>query len=267
MKIITWNVNSVRSVEKKGELQILEKKEKPDILLLQETRGNVEQFSEYLSNNLYYNQYYHSAEKKGYAGTGIWIKKKFIKTCENIEFKTTVPHAPNADEGRISHISFTLNNEKYDILSIYFPNGGKNDKAWTDKLIFFEKVLDYMNKLRKKGSVVIVGGDMNVAHEEVDLSNPKANKGKIGFHPDERAWFSKVLKNNWSDVWRSLNPDVTEVYSWWSAITKARDRNVGWRLDYFFLDKKLLKNIQNVEYLNQQFGSDHCPLLLEFEAK
>ncbi len=267
MKIITWNVNSIRSVEKKGELQTLESKEKPDVLLLQETRGNVEQFSDYLANNLEYNQYYHSAEKKGYAGTGIWMNKKFVHSCENIEFKTSVPHAPNADEGRVSHITFSFKDKMYDILSIYFPNGGKNEDAWKNKLIFFDKVLEYMNELRSIGHIVIVGGDMNVAHTEIDLSNPKANKGKIGFHPDERAWFSRVIENGWCDIWRSLNPNTVEVYSWWSAITRARDRNVGWRLDYFFLDKKMLKYVKNVEYLNQQFGSDHCPLRMEIEIK
>ncbi len=265
MKIITWNVNSVRSVEKKGELQSLDKKEKPDILLLQETRGNIEQFSSYLANNPEYDQYYHSAEKKGYAGTGIWIKKEFVMMCKNVKFNTEVPHLPNSDEGRVSHVSFFFEGNNYDVLSIYFPNGGKSKKAWNDKLVFFDKILDYMNKLRDDKHIVIVGGDMNVAHTEIDLSNPKANDGKIGFHPDERAWFSRVIENGWCDVWRSLNTNVTEVYSWWSSITKARNRNVGWRLDYFFLDKKLLENTMNVKYLNQQFGSDHCPLRMEIK--
>ena len=265
MKVITWNVNSVRSVEKKGELQILEEKENPDILLLQETRGNVEQFSQYLANNSDYNQYYHSAEKKGYAGTGIWMKKEFEKMCKEIEFKTEVPHLPNADEGRVSHITFSFEDNIYDVLSIYFPNGGKSEEAWKDKLIFFDRILDYMNELREEKHIVIVGGDMNVAHSEIDLANPKANKGKIGFHPDERAWFSRVIENSWCDAWRSLNPDITEVYSWWSAITRARERNVGWRLDYFFIDKNFLGDIKNIEYLNEQYGSDHCPLSMELE--
>ncbi len=263
MKIISWNVNGIRAVEKKGELENLIKINNPDIVLLQEIKGNREQFSDYLVNNPNYSQYYHSAQKKGYAGTGIWVSKNFLDTCNDLKFKTQVPHAPNADEGRVSHISFSFEDNIYDVLSIYFPNGGKSKEAWEQKLVFFDKVLDYMNELRDKKHIVIVGGDMNVAHNEIDLAHPKANDGKIGFHPDERAWVSKVIKNGWCDAWRSLNPDTTDVYSWWSAITRARERNVGWRLDYFFIDKSLLANVESIEYLSEQYGSDHCPLSMQ----
>jgi len=260
MKIITWNVNGLRAVERKGELEKLLKKEKPDILLLQEIKGKVEQFSDWLADNDFYEQFYHSAEKPGYAGTGIWVERDFYNKLKNTEFKTTVPKAPNMDEGRISHLNFELNKKAYDVLSIYFPNGGKSELAWKEKLVFFDKTLDYMNKLRKQGHSIIVGGDMNVAHTELDIKRAKENDGSIGFHPKERAWVDKVIENNWIDAWRSKNKGVIDVYSWWNVYTRARDRNVGWRIDYFFMDKKEKKNIKEIEYLPKQMGSDHCPL-------
>jgi len=263
MKIITWNVNGIRAVERKEALQELIKNYSPNILFLQEIKGKREQFSKYLSVNDDYEQFYHSAQKPGYAGTGIWIAKKFASTVSDIEFKTTVPKAPNMDEGRVSHLSFMLDKKEYDLLSIYFPNGGKSDDAWKEKLVFFDKTLDYMNSLRELGHEVIVGGDMNVAHNEIDIARAKENDGKIGFHPKERAWMDKVIKNDWIDVWRDKNPDVKDVYSWWNVYTRARDRNVGWRLDYFFMDKKSRKIVKKIEYLHEHMGSDHCPLMMK----
>ncbi len=279
MKIITWNVNGLRAVERKGELKKLLKKERPEILLLQEIKGKREQFSKWLTENKEYQQFYHSAEKPGYAGTGIWVEKNFYESLKEVEFKITVPKAPNMDEGRVAHLVFKtsvqrsdlrksakvrpLQSEIYDVLSIYFPNGGKSEKAWKEKLVFFDKVLDYMNKLRKQGHRVIVGGDMNVAHTELDLKRAKENDGHIGFHPDERAWVDKVIANKWLDVWRQKNPGVIDVYSWWNVYTRARDRNVGWRIDYFFTDQKTFQKVKKIKYLTKQLGSDHCPLMME----
>jgi exodeoxyribonuclease-3 len=239
----------------------------PDFLLLQEIKGKREQFSIFLTEHELYEQFYHSAEKPGYAGTGVWMHKNFAeKWASGIIFNTHVPDAPNHDEGRIAHVSFACGKKIFDILSIYFPNGGKNPQAWKEKLIFFDRVLDFMNELRTQGHIVTVGGDMNVAHEAIDLARPKENDGKIGFHPDERAWMDRVMAGGWVDVWRAKNPDVADVYSWWDSYTRARDRNVGWRIDYFFIDKDQLKNVDEVQYLNEQYGSDHCPLLIELKV-
>lgn len=263
MKIITWNVNGIRAVERKGDLQEFLAMHNPDVFLIQEIKGNRDQFSELLTEHKDYDQFYHSAEKKGYAGTGVWVRKSL--KLRSLEFHTTVPKAPNADEGRIAHISYKKGQKVWDVLSIYFPNGGKSDQAWADKLVFYDRVLDYMNKLRKEGHEVIVGGDMNVAHNPIDLARPKENDGKLGFHPDERAWMDRVIESDWIDVWRNENPEVAEVYSWWSMVTRGRDRNVGWRIDYFFADQSFAKKVQKIEYLGDQIGSDHCPLLLEIK--
>ncbi len=265
MKIITWNVNGARAVERKGELQNLLREHGPDILMLQEIKGNVEQFSAFLTAHTDYQQYYHSAEKKGYAGTAIWAAKPALATWREVEFHTAIPEAPNADEGRSSRLSFVAQGEQWHALSIYFPNGGKSEQAWQEKLVFYERVLDHINALRAAGGVVLTGGDMNVAHTEIDIARPKENHGKIGFHPKERAWMDRVLAAGWADVWRAQNPAVAEVYSWWNMVTRARERNVGWRIDYFFLSQQHLGRLGESRYLNQQMGSDHCPLMLEID--
>ena len=265
MKIITWNVNGIRAVERKKELQSLVDRERPDILMLQEIKGSVDQFSKFLTEHPDYQQYYSSAEKKGYAGTGIWINNASAGATQNLVFNSKVPDIPNADEGRISHLSFVWNDEHWDLLSIYFPNGGKSDQAWKEKLVFYDRIHDFMNALRDQQRIVVVGGDMNVAHNEIDLARPKANDGNIGFHPSERAWMDRLVEDCWSDVWRDRNPGVTDVYSWWHMISKGRERNVGWRIDYFLMEKKHLDKVQDVDYIQDQMGSDHCPMMIEIE--
>jgi len=263
MKIITWNVNGIRAVERKNELQKLVDDQAPDVLMLQETKSTVEQLSSYLTDHADYIQYYSSAVKKGYAGTGIWIGRALADRVDKLSFSTGIPDAPNADEGRLSQLSFAIGKDKWELLSIYFPNGGKSEQAWEEKLVFYDRVHDYIDDLRKKRRIVLVGGDMNVAHNEIDLARPKANDGKIGFHPKERAWMDRLIAGNWSDVWRQRNPDVADVYSWWHMISRGRERNVGWRIDYFLMAKKHLDRVQRVDYLNDQMGSDHCPMMIE----
>ena len=265
MKVITWNVNGIRAIERKSELQNLVADQQPDVLMLQETKASVDQLSEFLRENAEYTQFYSSAEKKGYSGTAIWLKKDCMDNLDKVEFKTAVPNAPNADEGRICHLSFERDGQHWDMFSIYFPNGGKSDQAWEDKLVFYDRVHDHMNDLRAQGHRVLVGGDMNVAHTEIDIARPKANNGKIGFHPRERAWMDRLIDDNWLDVWRHLNPGVTDVYSWWHVFTKGRERNVGWRIDYFLLDSNSLDQVRDVCYLHDQMGSDHCPMLIAID--
>lgn len=264
MTVVTWNVNGLRAVERKGALDDLLRLQPLDLLLVQEIKGKKEQFSTFLTDHTDYAQYYHSADKPGYAGTGIWVRRAWM---EKNDIAPTVlayiPDAPNDDEGRITHVAFPHAGTTYDFLSIYFPNGGKSEQAWREKLIFFDKTLAFMNDLRAAGHVVIVGGDMNVAHTAIDLARPKENDGHIGFHPDERAWMDRVMAAGWVDVWREKNPGVTDVYSYWDPITRARDRNVGWRIDYFFLDQTLLSHVAEIRYMSEQQGSDHCPLMMD----
>lgn len=259
MKIISWNVNGIRAVERKKELELLLKTHNPDVFLIQEIKAQPDKLTSLESQyNTDFEIFWHSAEKPGYAGTSIWLKKSLIK---DFQFKSGMPNFEDT-EGRISQLNFSQNNTNYSILNIYFPNGGKSPEAWQDKLIFYEKFLNYTNQLRKNGKEVIWAGDVNCAHQAIDLARPKDNEGKIGFHPAERAAISKYIDNNWIDIYRDKYPTEI-VYSWWHVITKARARNVGWRIDYFFCDKSFVPKIKNIEYLTNQMGSDHCPVLLE----
>ena len=265
MKIISWNVNGIRAVERKSELQGLLDARSPDVLMLQETKGSPQQFSDFLKAHPDFQQHYASAEKAGYAGTSIWIRRTLAESLDDMAFLTELPGNPNADEGRIAHLSFRRRDERWDLLSIYFPNGGKSEQAWEEKLVFYDRTHEMMNSLRTQGRLVLVGGDMNVAHNEIDLARPKDNDGKIGFHPSERAWMDRLVADGWSDIWRERNPDVTDVYSWWHLVTRARERNVGWRIDYFLMDQAQSNRVRSVEYLMDQMGSDHCPVLVELD--
>ena len=139
---------------------------------------------------------------------------------------------------------------------------GKSLEAWERKLVFYDQFLKHVDELKENGRMVIWAGDINCAHEEIDIARAKENKNSIGFLPEERAWVSKVIAHNWVDVFRRQYPD-TVMYSWWDMLTRARTRNVGWRIDYFFVDKKFLPKVKKIEYRNDQMGSDHCPVMLE----
>ncbi len=262
MKIISWNVNGLRAVERKAFLEPFLNDHSPDILLIQETKSKSEQV-EFL-DNIYenYQKFYVSAEKPGYSGTAIWVKSNL--NISNIKFIEGMPNDPVSNEGRVARVDFDMKGEAYCVLGIYFPNGGKSSEAWEQKLVFYKKFLEYVNHIRDEGRICIWAGDVNCAHNPIDLARPEENDGVIGFHPEERAWLDKWLQAGWIDVWRKTNPDVKEVYSWWHLITRARSRNVGWRIDYFFVDKSFFPQVKNMQYLTEQMGSDHCPVMLEF---
>ena len=260
MKIISWNVNGLRAIERKEALQEFIDLHAPDIWCIQETKAKPEQLAHLKTTFTDYTQFYHSAEKAGYSSTGIWVRSCHPELDSgSINFIAGMPNNPVNNEGRVARVDI----DKLSILGVYFPNGGKSDQAWEDKLIFYERFLDYVNDLREQGQNVIWGGDVNCAHNPIDLARPKDNDGKIGFHPRERAWLDKVVAQGWVDTWRSKNPEVTDVYSWWHFISSARARNVGWRIDYWFVDEKFMPEVQNISYLADQMGSDHCPVLLE----
>jgi len=255
MKIISWNVNGIRAVERKGELQVLLAQENPDILFLQETKAKPEQLSDLLTQNELYYQYYHSAEKAGYSGVSAWVNKKFT-TTEPVVI-TEMPGWTDI-EGRLIQVDISQRS----FIGVYFPNGGKSPEAWQEKLRFYDHFLNYINTLRKAGRKVIWCGDLNVAHNEIDLARPKENEGNIGFRPEERAWADRVADAEWVDIYRKKNPD-TSSYTWWNMQTRARDRDVGWRIDYFLIDKLDVENVQETSHLSRQMGSDHCPICLE----
>jgi exodeoxyribonuclease-3 len=257
MKIISWNINGIRAVEKKGELEKFLQNENPDIFFLQEIKAQKNQLSKFLTEHSEYHQYYHSAEKPGYSGVGAWVKKSIFPVAPAVQ--TGMP-GWNDSEGRI----ITLDFDKFTAIGGYFPNGGKSEAAWAEKLVFYEHFLGYVNDLRKSGKMVIWCGDLNVAHNPIDLARPKENEGNIGYRPQERAWVTKVVDNKWTDVFRSLYPEKVS-YTWWHMISNARARNVGWRIDYFFVDVNDMKKVKSAPHINSQMGSDHCPIVLDMD--
>lgn len=263
MQIISWNTNGLRATAEQGHFTPLFKN-KPDILCLQETKAEPEQLPEEVQNVPGYFSYFsHPKEKKGYSGVAIYTKEK----PEEVFYGMGIPKLDA--EGRLIGVKY----KNFTLINVYFPNGGQGPHRLKYKLEFYDAFLKFILKLRKNGENVIFCGDVNTAHTAIDLARPKENEENTGFLPIERAWIDKVAKNKFVDVWRHFNPNKKDVYTYWDQKTRARDRNVGWRIDYFFADEKLLLDspkrgeggpkIKGAGMLSDYFGSDHCPIWLE----
>lgn len=250
MKLISWNVNGIRSVYNKGFLEWFTR-ESPDILCLQETKANFEQFPLELREMKEHAISHSSAEKKGYSGVATFSRKNILdtKNLEKLCFDS---------EGRV--LIHELND--FFLFNCYFPNGQRDHKRVPFKLEFCDDVLTRMNELRKIKPIIITG-DFNTAHKEIDLANPKSNKNTTGFLPHERAWMDKFISEGYVDVYRHLYPEATGAYTWWSNMPGVRARNVGWRIDYFFVSTDLLPRVKSASIMPDVMGSDHCPVVLE----
>ncbi len=256
--IFSWNVNGLRAVHRKGFFIPFLNKYNPDVLCIQETKAHPEQLPDELRHIDGYKSYFTSCEiKKGYSGVAIYTKTEPVKIEHGMNIKSF------DEEGRIITAYF----KDIVLLNVYFPNGGQGQHRIDYKLEFYEAFLTHIKNLRKSGKNVIFCGDVNTAHTEIDLARPKENEKNTGFLPIERAWIDKVIKNDFVDTFRALHPDTTDSYTYWDMKTRARDRNVGWRIDYFFADKPLMKNIKQSDILHEVQGSDHCPITLEANLK
>jgi exodeoxyribonuclease-3 len=258
MRIVSWNVNGLRALAKKGQFDWL-LKTSPDIFCLQETKTTAEQLSEEIRNPAGYFSYFdHSRGRKGYSGVAIYTKIK----PESVEYALGVSKKPELDlEGRFIALHF----KDFTLCNIYFPNGGGGPARLKFKFEYYDAFLDYIEKLRKQDKHIIFCGDINTAHEEIDLARPKENEKNTGFLPEERAWLDEVVNHGYIDVFRHLYPNKTEAYTYWDMKTFSRERNVGWRIDYFFVSSDVLSRIKKIEILSKVYGSDHCPLLLELK--
>jgi exodeoxyribonuclease-3 len=255
MKIISWNVNGIRSWHKKGKLEWL-LKECPDIFCIQETKAELEQLPEELKNIPGYHPYFdHSKGRKGYSGVAIYTKAK----PEKVDYALGVKALDQ--EGRFIALHF----KKFTLINTYFPNGGGGPVRLAYKLEYYEEFFKYINKLKKKGIPVIFCGDINTAHTEIDLARPKENINNTGFLPIERAWLDKVVKAGFIDTFRLKNGSITGAYTYWDMKTFARDRNVGWRIDYFFVSEDIKDKVTASFIHSDVLGSDHCPLQLNIE--
>lgn len=253
MRIYSWNVNGLRAVAKKNFFDWINK-EQPDILCLQETKMQENQLEASLSNIAEYEAYFSFAEKKGYSGVATYTKYS----------PTSVKHGLGIDrfdtEGRILITEF----EHFTLLNIYFPNGQSSEERLTYKLDFYDSVLEYCNVLVASGHKLIICGDYNTAHREMDIKNAKANESSSGFLPIERQWIDKFIANGYTDTYRYFHPEKVE-YSWWSYMFKARERNTGWRIDYHFVSNNLLPHVKDARILTEVMGSDHCPVMIELD--
>ena len=248
MKLISWNVNGIRACLSKGFEQFF-KKADADIFCIQETKcqpGQVElEFEGYKS-------YWNSAEKKGYSGTAIFTKIK----PKNVTYGIGIEE--HDKEGRV----ITLEFDKFFMVNIYTPNSKRELERLEYRQIWEDEIRKYLLKLNKKKPVIMCG-DLNVAHREIDLKNPKSNKGNAGFTEEERGKITELLNSGFTDSYRYLYPNKENVYSWWSYMGKAREKNVGWRIDYFIVSKDIEKNIKEAKIYPEIYGSDHCPVGLE----
>lgn len=249
-KIISWNVNGLRALERKGQFDWLLKRS-PDIFCLQEVKAREDQLSEEILNPDGYVSHLVSPEtKKGYSGVGTWSKNE----PETIETKMSSGYQD--DEGRV----ITSFYEDFVLCNIYFPNGGGGPERLSYKLSFYDEFLSHIEELRSKGHSIIFCGDVNTAHEEIDLARPKENSKHTGFLPEERAWLDEVVGAGYIDVFRHLYPNKKDVYTYWDMKTRARDRNVGWRIDYFFVSSDLGPKVKSFKTHTDVLGSDHCPI-------
>ena len=252
MKIISWNVNGLRAFYKKGAFNSIFEID-PDIICLQETKAHPEQLPDEVRSPAGYHSYFdHSKIKKGYSGVAIYSKIK----PEKVEYGIGIEKFDQ--EGR----TLVAYYKDFVLLNIYFPNGGGGPDRLAFKMEYYDEFLKFIDKLKKKGKEIIFCGDVNTAHNEIDLSRPKENENHTGFLPMEREWMDKLISHGYVDTFRNFHPEKIQ-YSWWDMKTFARDRNIGWRLDYFFVSDSFFKNIKKSEILDNIMGSDHCPILLE----
>ena len=254
MRLISWNVNGLRAAITKGFGDFFNEIN-ADIFCIQETKMQEEQIDDNMKELFKeYNSYWNSAEKKGYSGTAIFSKRKPINVTYGIGIEE------HDKEGRV----ITLEFENFFIVDCYTPNAKRGLERLDYRVIWEDEFRKYLLKLNETKPVILCG-DLNVAHEEIDLKNPKTNRGNAGFTDEEREKMTELLNAGFTDTFRYLYPDKEDAYSWWSYMFKAREKNVGWRIDYFIVSKTIEDKIKEASIYSEILGSDHCPVGLEID--
>ncbi len=248
MKLLSWNVNGIRAVEKKGFLDWM-KKENADIVCLQETKAHPSQLNPGLINFDSYFSYWHLGEKRGYSGVGMYTKK------EPLELRLSFGSKELDDEGRTMMADFG----EFILFNLYCPNGGRGHDRVQYKLRYYEQLLIYSDELVGKGRKVIWCGDLNTAHTELDLARPKENQKTSGFLAEERLWIDRFIEHGYVDTFRLFCKEGGK-YTWWDQKSFARDRGIGWRIDYFIVSKNFVPLVKDAFIESDVFGSDHCPV-------
>ena len=254
MKLVSWNVNGLRAVITKGFEEFF-KEIDADIFCVQETKMQEEQIDDKIKDIFKeYNSYWNSAEKKGYSGTAVFSKVKPINVTYGIGIEE------HDKEGRV----ITLEFEKFYLVNCYTPNSKRELERLDYRMTWEDEFRKYLLKLNKTKPVVMCG-DLNVAHEEIDLKNPKTNRRNAGFTDEERNKMTELLNAGFTDTFRYLYPDKTGMYSWWSYMFKAREKNAGWRIDYFIVSSSIEDKIKESYIFSDVMGSDHCPVGLDLD--
>jgi exodeoxyribonuclease-3 len=251
VRITTWNVNGYRAAHQKGLREKIEAIQ-PDVLCLQEVKANPAQLPEELHTLPGYTSLWNPASKPGYSGVATFLR------TPSLEFQFGMGMDQFDQEGRLimtRHRDFLLFN-------IYFPNGQRGQERIEYKLAFYSALLEWCDRLHNAGEKIILTGDFNTAHREIDLAHPRQNATTSGFLPEERVWIDKYLEHQFYDAYRQLYPDKIE-YTWWTYISNARSRNVGWRIDYFLVSQDLMPSVKEVVIHNDITGSDHCPVSID----
>lgn len=252
-RLISWNVNGIRAIQKKGFLEWF-LKEQPDILCIQETKAHPEQLDASLLQVAGYSASFASAERRGYSGVAVYSKEKPPDVQQGLGI------AEFDSEGRVlicEYPDFTLYN-------IYYPNGKASSERLDYKMRFYDAFLDHANQRKARGKHLVICGDVNTAHTEIDLARPKENETVSGFLPEERAWIDQFLSDGYADTFRMFTREGGH-YSWWDYKTRARERDIGWRIDYVFVSESLKPHVKDAFIMKDVPGSDHCPIGVELE--
>jgi len=252
MKIFSYNVNGIRAAVNKGLTSWIEQ-ENPDIICFQEIKANEEDIPKALFETLGYKTYWFSAQKKGYSGTAILSK------IEPNEIIVGCNHELYDFEGRVISLAF----DNFYLVNTYFPSGSSGDIRQDIKMEFLDFYFDYIQQINAKYNNVIVVGDYNIAHKEIDIHDPKGNKNSSGFLPEERAWMDKWFEGGMNDSFRLFHPEKKDIYSWWTYRAGARPKNKGWRIDYISVSDSLKKELKSASIHNEAEHSDHCPISIE----
>jgi exodeoxyribonuclease III len=250
MRITTWNINGIRAVIKKGGLAWVQAHQ-PDVLCLQEVKARREQIDAEYQDLPGYTCYWNAAERPGYSGVAVYTRQPPLEIAYGLGDDRF------DNEGRVIRLRFP----GFYLYNIYFPNGQRGQERVDYKLSFYACLLDQCDRLHAAGERIVITGDFNTAHREIDLANPKGNQNNSGFLPEERIWIDTYLEHNFVDIFRALYPERVQ-YTWWTFITNARARNVGWRLDYYLISKALAGAAEDVITHDDIYGSDHCPVSL-----
>jgi exodeoxyribonuclease-3 len=248
IRLLSWNVNGIRAIHRKGFLEWVNSA-RPDVLCIQEIKASQDQIPEELKAVEGYQIFYVAAEKKGYSGVGLFTKIK----PNNVVFGLGIRKFDR--EGRVIIADY----KDFLLFNVYFPNGKMSKERLRYKMAFYRDFLTYVDALRQKGKRIVVCGDVNTAHQEIDLARPKENAKTSGFLPQERAWIDDLIEHGFIDTFRAFHKESVQ-YTWWDFKTRARERDIGWRIDYFFVTKNLRKYLKAAFILKDVMGSDHCPV-------